>query len=230
MTKDKTPNRFGRFIFEDEQAERVAAGDMSAVWEFIEDNRQHLTRWARKYIRYNLSFFFFFMHGKFYKPDDLINQICVDFPLYTIDNEKTLGRGIYCSFKGITSGGYRGSFHGQQAEIRLDAVTSIIKRNGQTEKADTIKDMLPSREPTPEQALFTKEHVKELAPRYFHEIGRIFGRNTRKAFYEGATVAEILAYEGGEVEIQVESFRDVIEEVFFGYTFEEVERYAKRQA
>ena len=56
MTRDGKENCFGRFIFEDEQAERIAAGDYSAVWEFMEDNRDFLTGWARKFLR--VRFFF----------------------------------------------------------------------------------------------------------------------------------------------------------------------------
>ena len=43
MTKDGKENRFGRFVFTDEQAERAEAGDHSVIWEFIEDNRGYLT-------------------------------------------------------------------------------------------------------------------------------------------------------------------------------------------
>ena len=98
------------------------------------------------------------------------------------------------------------------------------------EDGATLAERLQSREPTPSEVVERKEHVAEVAPHIFHEVGRIFGRNTRKVFCDEATVGELLAFEGGVVEIQVDPFRDVIEEIFFGLTFEQVRAYAKRAA
>ena len=50
MTREGKENRFGIFILDDSQVERVQSGDMSAVWEFIEQNRRFLTAWARRTI------------------------------------------------------------------------------------------------------------------------------------------------------------------------------------
>ena len=72
------------------------------------------------------------------------------------------------------------------------------------------------------QVLENKEHMQELMPHYFREIGRIFKQDG------GATVGELLEFaEKGEAK---NGFQDVIEEVFFGYTFDEVKEYAKRTA
>lgn len=199
MTKDKTPNRFGRFIFEDEQAERVAAGDMSAVWEFLEDNRQYLTRWARKFLSVRL----WFLPQGYYEVDELLNQVYIDFSQYPLDNEKTVATGIFRSWFRIGYGGYKGSEKSANAYISLDASLDVSSRSGDRESGATIGELLASREPTPYEALESKEYVKEIAPKMFAELGKVCGKNGREAF------------------------RDVVEEVFYGFTFEEIERYAK---
>lgn len=216
MTKNGEANRFGRFIFADEQAERVHAGDMSAVWEFIEDNFKYLMCWAKKYIRNELSFMPEDMYGSFYQPEELINQIFVDFPFYKLDSEKSLGISIFCSFKGISCGGYKRSWHAQRQEVSLE------QPYGEEKDGDTLKDLLPSRELIPSEELIRHEHVKEIAPHYFQEIGKLF-----RSDGNGATVGELLAYNQSK---QASAFQDVIEEVFFGYTYEEIEAYAKRTA
>jgi len=218
MTKDGQANRFGRFIFADEQAERVGAGDLSAVWEFLEDNRKYLTCWAKKYLRNHLFYLPQDMYGQFYKPEELLNQIYVDFPYYKLENDKTLGVSIHCSFRGITSGGYKRSWYGRRYdEISLDTPLSVSERSGNKEEEGTLLDLLPSREPTPEAALIQQEHVKEIAPRYYNELGRIVS---------GASVGELLAYNEEKRKQQQSAFQDVIEEVFFGYKFEEIKSYA----
>lgn len=200
MTKQGEPNRFGHFVFTDEQAERVAAGDMSAVWEFIEDNRKFLTNWARKFLRNR----FWFLPRGYYEEDELLNQIFVDFHLYCLDSEKSIGISIFRSFIKIGCGGYAYYYKDKLAFTSLDAPVSVSSRNGETESGATIGELLASREPTPYEVLARKEHIKEVAPRFFVELGKVCGKN------------------GGD------AFRDVIEEVFFGMTFEEVKRYAKR--
>lgn len=202
MTKDGKENRFGRFIFEDEQAERIAAGDYSAVWEFIENNRIFLTGWARKFLRVR----FFFLPYGFYEVDEMINQIFVDFPHYNAACEKDIFKGIFRSFFQVGYGGYLRNRKSVNAYISLDKSCGISSRTGETESGATIGELLASREPTPYEAIAQKEHIKEIAPRFFAEIGKICGKNGREAF------------------------RDVIEEVFFGLTFEDVERYAKGQS
>lgn len=219
MTKDGTANRFGRFIFTDEQAERAEAGDRSVIWEFIEDNRDYLTGWAKKFIRNKL----YFLPCGYVEADEMLNQIYVDFPFYKLESEKTLGIGVLFTFRGITSGGILKRFKRRQGvEISLDAPLRVFERSGDVSDGSTLRDILPSGEPTPLQAIERKEYIQEIAPRYFHEIGRIFKRDG------GATVGELLEFaENGEAK---DGFQDVIEEIFYGYSFEEVKEYAKRTA
>lgn len=227
MTKDGKVNRFGRFIFEDEQVERARAGDYSVIWEFIEDNHKYIWNWARKFVRTRLSFFPADRHGSFYKPEELINQIYVDFPYYTLESEKTIGNGIWRSFRGITCGGFLRFWKARQSkEMSLDAPFTVSERGGDKEEGNALKDILPSREPSPDAILERQEHVQEVAPRYFHEIGRLFEQSGAESD-SGATIGEILAHSAGR---QVSAFQDIIEEVFFGYTFEEVKGYARRTA
>lgn len=226
MTKDGQENRFGRFLFEDEQAERVKAGDMSAVWEFIEDNRKFLTAWARKYIRNR----FYYMPQGYYEADDLLNQIYVDFPLYRLENEKAIFSSIARSFARISCGGYSGrTLVRKNKEISLDAPSEISERSGERNEGSTLSDILPSREPTPFAALERKEHVQEIAPRYFREIGRLF-KADETGSDGGATFGEMLAEKYGSTAGTENSFQTVIEEVFFGYSFEEIKAYAERVA
>ena len=201
MTRDGKENCFGRFIFDEEQAARIAAGDYSPVWEFIEDNREFLKGWARKFLRVR----FFFLPYGFYEVDELLNQIFVDFPHYVADCEKAIFKGIFQSFFNIGFGGFLRRNRSVCVTISLDAPCEISSRAGETESGATIGELLASREPTPYEAIAQKEHIKEIAPRFFAEIGKVCGKNGREAF------------------------RDVIEEVFFGLTFEEVERYAKEK-
>lgn len=225
MTKDGKENRFGRFIFTDEQAERVQAGDRSVIWEFIEDNYKYLYRWARRFIRNRL----YFLPCGYVEAEEMINQIYVDFPLYSPESEKTLGSGIFNSFMGITCGGILRNWTARHnKEISVDATLSVSKRSGERAEGNTLKDLLPSREPPPDEVIEKREHVREIAPRYFYEIGRLFEQNGTE-LESGATVGEMLAYNEMKRKRRGE-FQDVIEEVFFGYTFEEVEDYAKRSA
>ncbi len=223
MTREGEPNVFGRFTFTAEQARRVKAGDMTAAWEFIEDNRKFLTNWARRFIRINLAF----MPDGYYEADELLNQIFVDFPLYRLESEKGLISGIYRSFRGISCGGYARSRYRMGYEKSIDAPLAVSERSGDIENGDTMKDLLPSREPTPSAALEAKEHVKEIAPRYFRELGRIF---KKKKSAGGATVGEMLAAKNGERAIACSAFETVIEQIFFGYSFEEIRRYAEGAA
>ena len=230
MTKDGKENRFGRFIFEDGQAERAEAGDHSVIWEFIEDNYKYLLNWARKFVRTRLSFLPEDRHGSFYKPEELINQIYVDFPFYTFESEKTLANGVWRSFRGITCGGFLRFWKARHNnETSFEAPLTVSERSGEKADGNTLKDLLPSREPPPDAILEKREHVREVAPRYFREIGRLFEQNGTESD-GGATIGEILAYNANRQERQVSAFQDVIEEVFFGYTFEEVKAYARRTA
>lgn len=200
MTREGKENRFGRFVFEDEQTERVKAGDNSAVWEFIEDNRKFLTAWARKFIRARLGY----MGKGFYEVDEFINQIYVDFPLYRVNNEKALFCEIFGSFLGISCGGYRNRRNARKdREESLEAPLSVSRRSGDKEDGGGLRDLLPSCEPTPYEVIERREHIKEIAPLFFSEIGRACGKNG-------------------------ERFRDIIEEVFFGMSFEEVQGYARK--
>ena len=226
MTKDGQYNEYGKFIFTREKAERVAAGDMSAAWGFLEDNRKFLTNWARKFWRNHYKFIPQDIHGDFYKVEELINQIAVDFAFYRMEDEESLLRSISRSFRGMTSGGYRVHDSRRCGELSLDAPLAISKRSGDSEAGDALKDRLPSGYPPPDVILERAETVRELAPRYFHEIGKLFqsGRES------GATIGEMLAAQNGETTAAASPFQDVIEEVFFGYSFEEVKTYAKGAA
>ncbi len=220
MTKDGKENRFGRFVFTDEQAERAEAGDHSVIWEFIEDNRGYLTGWAKKFIRRKLDF----LPRGYIEADEMLNQIYVDFPFYNLESGNSLRISIHRSYIGITCGGIlrSGTNHGRRIETSIDAPQSVSVRSGDVSDGSTLKDLLPSGEPTPLQVLENKEHMQELMPHYFREIGRIFKQDG------GATVGELLEFaEKGEAK---NGFQDVIEEVFFGYTFDEVKEYAKRTA
>lgn len=198
MTRDGEENRFGFLVLDDEQAERMQAGDMSAVWEFIEQNRLFLTRWARKFIRVRLAY----MPQGYYEVDELLNQIYVDFPYYNIENRKMLCVSIFRSFFFISGGGLSGKRKiRENKEISLDAPRGITSRSGDSENGDALSALLPSREPTPYEALERREHIQEIAPHFFSEIGKVCGKNG-------------------------ETFREVIEEVFFGMSFEEVQAYA----
>lgn len=230
MTKDGKENRFGRFIFEDGQAQRVAAGDNSAAWEFVEDNFKYLLNWVRKFVRNRLSFLPEDMHGSFYKPEELINQIYVDFPFYTIESEKALANGIWRSFRGITCGGFLRFWKARHnKETSFEAPLTVSERSGEKADGNTLKDLLPSREPLPDEVLEKEEHVREVAPSYYREIGRLFGEDKPAEETGGATIGEMLAAKNGSG-TGASPFQDVIEEVFFGYTFEEVKAYAKRTA
>lgn len=202
MTRDGKENRFGRFIFEDEQAERIAAGDYSAVWEFIEDNRDFLTGWARKFLRVR----FFSLPRGFYEVDELLNQIYVDFPHYNAEGDIAIFKGIFRSFFNIGFGGFLRRGRSVRVSISLDKPITNFSRDGATESGATIGELLASRNPTPCEEIERKEYIKEVAPRFFAEIGKICGKNGSEAFH------------------------DVIEEVFFGLSFEEVERYAKSKS
>lgn len=226
MTKDGKYNEYGKFIFTREQAERVAAGDMSAAWEFLEDNRKFLTCWARKFWRNHYQFIPKDIHGYFYKAEELINQIAVDFAFYRMEDEESLLRSISRSFRGFTCGGYCGRNARGCGELSLDAPLTVSQRSGDTEAGDALKDILPSGYPPPDIILERAETVRELAPRYFHEIGKLF-QSERES---GATIGEMLAAQNGEATATASPFQDVIEEVFFGYTFEEVKHYAIRTA
>lgn len=227
MTKDGRENRYGKFIFEESQADRITAGDFSVISEFIEDNFGFLYNWARKFIRNFLYFLPDDMYGSFYKPEEMINQIYVDFPLYNLESEKTLFNGVGRSFRGITCGGFQCHWKSRQnQEMSLEAPFNVSERSGEKADGNTLKDLLPSRDPRPDSILERKEHVREIAPRYYHEIGKLFGKD-KPAKSGGATIGEILAEKNG-LETSGNPFQDVIEEVFFGYTFKEIKAYAKR--
>ena len=225
MTTTGEENRFGWFTLDDEQAARILAGDMSAVWEFIEQNRDKLTSWARKFIRNKL----YFLSPDFYEADEFINQIYVDFPYYDLLDRRTLTISIYQTFRGISCGGCKRYHKAKTArEISLNAPLTTSARSGDKQDGDELGNFLPSREPLPSAALERKEHVKEIAPRYFHEIKRYFGQDEQQTRQSEATIGEMLAAQNGE-EAPYDAFRDVIEEVFFGFTFEEIRTFAKRQ-
>lgn len=200
MTKDGKENRWGKFYFTDEQADRAMAGDTSVAWEFVQDNYTYLYRWARKFVRNR----FWYMPRGYYEAEELVNQVYVDFPLYNLLTEKSLAISIWRSYMWVGCGGFARYDRNVHPRLSLDAPCGITSRSGDSEDGDTLGNLLPSREPTPYEVLAMKEHIQEIAPRFFAELGKVCGKN------------------GGE------PFRDIVEEVFFGLSFEEVKRYAKR--
>ena len=142
MTREGEPNVYGIYIFTPEQARRIKAGDMTAAWEFIEDNRGFLTRWAKKFIRINLAY----MPDGYYEADELLDQVYIDLPLYRLDNHNGLRKGIFNSFYGISCGGCSHYYKQRKHyESSLDAPLSVSGRSGDSEDGGTLKDLLPSR-------------------------------------------------------------------------------------
>lgn len=134
---------------------------------------------------------------------EYLNQVFVDFPQYSLDNEKTIGKSIFSSFFMIGCGGYGKYRKDKYAAVSLDAPLYVSSRSGERESGATIGELLASQEPTPYEVLERKEYMKEIAPKMFAGLEKACGKN------------------GCEV------FRDVVEEVFFGLTFEEVERHVR---
>ena len=200
MTTDGKQNRFGRFIMDEEQAERIAAGDMSAVWAFIENNRMYLTRWARKFLRVRL----YFLPKGYYEEDDLLNQIYVDLPFYDLSGEKGLGISVFRSFMSIDCGGIRFRKKRQRHTDSLDAPLSVAARSGDKEDGGTLQDLLPNREPTPEEAFIRRETDEALIPRAVCALS--------DALSDGGTMTEKMKSE----------LADLLEYVFVGYTFEQL--------
>ena len=225
MTKEGKENRFAWLTLDEEQAERIAAGDMSAVGEFIEQNRKKLTGMARKMLRNYTNV----IPANEYEADDCIDQICVDFPYYDFTDGRTLAFCIFRSFVGVAHGGYSAGIYAKRKReqpLSLDAPLDISERSGEKEDGASLSDLLPSREPSPYEVVAEREHIEEIAPHFYHEIKRLFGGNGAQD--GGATIGEILAAKnGGEA---CNPFRDIIEEIFFGLSYEEVKAYATRAA
>ena len=230
MTKDGKQNRFGRFVLDDEQAERITAGDMSAVWEFIEQNRRFLTALAHSWVYKHLAFIPNDIHGSFYKPEELLNQIYVDFPLYKLESEHELFNSIFRSFRGISCGGYLKKHKARQdIEISLEAPLTVSARNGDKSDGSTLKDLLPSLDPLPFDVIANTEHVKKIAPRIFLQLADVFHIDLEHMSEErGATVGDNVRHKAGE-RLSLEQFQEVIEEIFFGMSFEEVQAYVPNQ-
>lgn len=198
---------------------RMAAGEMSALFEFVESNIKFLTGWAVKVLRNYTNV----VPANEYEAGDCINQIFVDFIYYDFSDVFHLLCSIFRSFVGVASGGISKSIWCKlrnQQPISLDTPLNISQRSGDKKESCTLGEMLASDEPSPLEVIETDEHIKEIAPRYFNELGRIFGVDT-----SGATIGELLAFKGKEFS----GFRDVVEEVFRGYTFEEVRTYARQR-
>lgn len=227
MTTTGEKNRYFPFKLTEECAARMAAGEMTALASFVEENRSFLTRWARKILRNYTNV----IPAGQYEEADCINQMFVDFSFYDYSNGEMLIRSIFRSYIGIAYGGFKRTVYGK-SDYRtqsLDAPMSVSGRSGDKSDGDELGSILPSRDPIPSEVLERKEHVQEIAPYIFHEVGRIFGHDQRRKFQDEATIGEMLAAQKGE-EAPYDAFRDVIEEVFFGLTFEEVRRYAYKNA
>lgn len=225
MTRDGKENRFAWLTLDDAQAERIAVGDVAAVGEFIEQNRKKLTGMARRVLRNYPNV----IPANEYEVDDCINQICVDFPYYDFTDGRTLAFSIFRSFIGIAHGGYRKNLFGRAnfRTLSLDKPASVSQRSGDTEDGETLGERMQSNEPTPYEIVAEREHVEEIAPRFYYEIKRLFGGDDEKS--DGATVGEILAAREGE-KPPYDPFCDVIEEIFKGYLFEQVRAMARREA
>ena len=152
MTRDGKENRFDWLTLDDEQAERIAAGDVAAVGEFIEQNRKKLAGMARKILRNYTNV----IPANEYEVDDCINQICVDFPYYDFTDGRTLAFSIFRSFIGIAHGGYSAGIYAKRKReqpLSLDAPLAISERSGEKEDGKSLADLLPSREPSPYEAV-----------------------------------------------------------------------------
>lgn len=219
MTKDGKENRFGRFIFEDEQAERVAAGDYSAVWEFMKDNGHFIFCCARSFIFKRLLRF----PSNFYDAQEYVQQIYVDFITYDLTGERSIVMGIYGSFYRLMYGGK----HEIISRISLDAPARIYARNGDQEEGATLGELLPSCDPLPFDVIANLEHVKKIAPRIFLQLADVFQIDLHHMNEgNGATIGDIIRVKQGR-KSSLEEFREVVEEIFHGMTFEEVAAYAQ---
>ncbi len=220
MTKDRKENRFGPFIYEEEQAERVAAGDYSAVWEFMEDNGKFIFACARSFIFNRFSR----CPSNFYDAQEYVQQIYVDFITYDLTDARTIIKGIYQSFYRLTYGGK----HEVVPRISLDTPVRGSKGNGNYFERSTLGAFLPSPDPLPFDVIANKEHVKKIAPRIFLQLADVFQidlnhMNERN----GATIGDIIRSKQGR-KSSFEEFREVVEEIFYGMTFEEVATYAQK--
>ena len=171
MTRDGKENRFAWLTLDDEQAERIAAGDVAAVGEFIEQNRKKLTGMARRILRNYTNV----IPANEYEVDDCINQICVDFTYYDFTDGRTLAFSIFRSFIGIAHGGYTAGIYSKskkQQPLSLDVPIGVSERSGEKEDGKSLADLLPSREPSPYEMVAQKEHSRR-SRRIF--IGRSSG-------------------------------------------------------
>lgn len=197
MTRDGKENRFGVFVFDDSQVERVRAGDMSAVGEFIEQNYTFLQRWARKFIRNRL----FTFPQDYYEAEEFVNQVFVDFSFYDLSDVRTLVKSINRSFFGIGCGGYCNANKFRSCTLSLNSRIGISSRSGERENGAELGDLLSAGVLSPLEALEQKEDIEENAPYIFREVGRVFDKRSKE-------------------------FREVIETIFVGMSFEEVQNLA----
>ena len=221
MTRDK----WEPFIMTNGLAERMVAHEMAACAEFVEKNRKFLTGWARKMLRNYTNV----IPAGQYEEGDCINQIFVDFIYYDYSNAEMLVRSIWRSYIGIAYGGFKRVVFGR-SDYRtqsLDAKIGIFSRSGDKADGDGLENLLQSNEPTPYEVVAEREHIEEIAPRFYHEIKQFFGGDSEEQ--RGATVGEIKAAQQGE-NPPYDPFRDMIEEIFKGYLFEQVRAMARRVA
>lgn len=214
MTRDK----WEPFIMTNMLAERMAAHEMAACAEFVEQNRKFLTGFARKMLR---NFTNVIPAGQ-YEEGDCIDQIFVDFVYFDYSNAEMLMRSIWRSYIGIAYGGFKRVVFGRSdyRALSLDATIGISSRSGDKADGDELGNLLKSNEPTPYEMVEEREHVEEITPHFYHEIKRFFGGGHEDQ--GGATVGEILAAKEGN------AFRDMIEDIFQGYLFEQVRAMARR--
>ncbi len=220
MTTDGKPNIYGNVVLDVEQVERIKAGDSATCWAFVEQNHRFFYCWARKFISTHAERF------RNYEIAEFVGQIFVDCQYYKYDDAKSIRCSIYHSFQLIEAGGYlaKGSIRG---EIILDSPLRTYSRSGEMQDGVTIGEMIVSREPTPDIIIEAQEHIEEIAPRFYREIKREIYRHEDT---NEATIGELLRFQKGFEQSRSERFQNIIEDVFFGLTFEEVQEYAKNSA
>lgn len=220
-----TMDNWKPFSMTDELAARMAAHEMEACADFVEQNRKFLAGWARKMLRDHTNV----IPANEYEEGDCIDQIFVDFVYYDYSGAKMLVRSIWRSFIGVAHGGYGARVYARSKKeqaLSLDAPIEISARSGEKDSGASIADVIPSREPSPYEVVAEREHVEEIAPHFYHEIKRLFGNDPEEQ--GGATIGEILAAKSGGK--AGDPIRDIIEEIFFGLSYEEVKAYATTRA
>ncbi len=199
MGTDGKENQFEGWTLDEEQADEIKKGNPLAIWAFILQNYAFLRNWARKFIRNS-------KYLRCYQVDEFINQIFVDCPYYNFSDGGTVRKSVFVTFRRTDRGGYLKEYRSAVPKIWLDAPAPLSSKG---ESGATIGELLASREPTPEQRCMQREQVEECIPRMYSELKRIYIEQANK-----------------RARTREQQFTEILEYIFPGMTFEEVERYA----